>query len=603
MVANAPGLLDAGVVIAAVRCGARGLLNCELAESLSSVRENIARIDRFSGGAFGVKLDASAGSTDEILTQLPPSVNLIVFSGSADKTRLKAVLASARRSARNVFLEVTSAKQAAAAAKQGWDAFIAKGIEAGGEESLVTLLPAVVRDSKVPVWASGGIGAHTVAACYAAGAAGVVLSSQVLLTSQSSLPANVKDTVETGALQGLPPDAVFAARFANRFVTVAGVVDGLQSELRRHIEAARTEFPLVSVAQTEDFAVAGNLVDWELAVAKALSSIDTGTDPAAIALIFTGIRDARSAAMLAAAVAPLAVRGAKVRVSSESDDTSSVLNGAAELLQALPDPARRPAVSWEQKPADIAIIGMSCLLPKALDVHSLWRNLLNKVDAIDEIPPHRFDSNLYFDADKKKRDKIYSKWGGFLDPVPFDPMRYGIPPASLNFIDPMQLLALVGVENALRDAGYDRREFDRERTSVILGISGGLGELGVDYAFRSNLPLYVKDPPEEVLKQVPEWTEDSFAGMLPNVAAGRVANRFDFGGVNYIVDAACASSLASAYVAARELRAGASDMVIVGGVDATQNPFALPLFQQDPGDLPPRALPALRCGRRRHRHQ
>ena len=31
--------------------------------------------------------------------------------------------------------------------------------------------------------------------------------------------------------------------------------------------------------------------------------------------------------------------------------------------------------------------------------------------------------------------------------------------------------------------------------------------------------------------------------MLMNVAAGRVANRFDFGGTNYTVDAACASSL------------------------------------------------------------
>ena len=38
-----------------------------------------------------------------------------------------------------------------------------------------------------------------------------------------------------------------------------------------------------------------------------------------------------------------------------------------------------------------------------------------------------------------------------------------------------------------------------------------------------------------------------------NVAAGRVANRFDLGGANYTVDAACASSLAAVYLGVRDL--------------------------------------------------
>ncbi len=50
---------------------------------------------------------------------------------------------------------------------------------------------------------------------------------------------------------------------------------------------------------------------------------------------------------------------------------------------------------------------------------------------------------------------------------------------------------------------------------------------------------------------LPEWTEDSFAGILLNVAAGRVANRFDLGGANYTVDAACGSSLAAASLRCR----------------------------------------------------
>jgi acyl transferase domain-containing protein len=63
-----------------------------------------------------------------------------------------------------------------------------------------------------------------------------------------------------------------------------------------------------------------------------------------------------------------------------------------------------------------------------------------------------------------------------------------------------------------------------------------------------------------------------------NVTAGRVANRFDLGGVNYTVDAACASSLAAVYLGIRELENHSSDMVVVGGADCMQNPFTYLCF-------------------------
>ena len=216
---------------------------------------------------------------------------------------------------------------------------------------------------------------------------------------------------------------------------------------------------------------------------------------------------------------------------------------------------------------------MACLFPKASNLQTYWENILNKVDAITEVPKDRWDWQRYFDADPKTPDKIYSKWGGFLEDVPFDPMRYGMPPNSLSSIEPLQLLTLEVVRAALQDAGYLDRPFPRQRTAVILGAGGGVAELGNQYAVRSALPMLLEDVPPDVLSRLPEWTEDSFAGILLNVAAGRVANRFDLGGVNYTVDAACASSLAAVYLATRELEAGTSDMVIVGGADTVQNPF------------------------------
>ncbi len=234
----------------------------------------------------------------------------------------------------------------------------------------------------------------------------------------------------------------------------------------------------------------------------------------------------------------------------------------------------------EARPVDIAIIGMACLLPKAPHLKRYWENILNKVDAITEVPPERWDWRRYYDPDPRTPDKVYSKWGGFIDAVPFDPLRYGMPPNTLSSIEPLQLLTLEVVRAALTDAGYTERLFPHERTGVILGVGGGAGDLGQQYAVRSALPMYLEDTPDGVWQQLPQWTEDSFAGILLNVVAGRVANRFDLGGVNYTVDAACASSLAAVYAAVRELETGTADMMVVGGADTVQNPFAYLCFSK-----------------------
>ncbi len=232
------------------------------------------------------------------------------------------------------------------------------------------------------------------------------------------------------------------------------------------------------------------------------------------------------------------------------------------------------------KQADIAIVGIATLLPKANNPQQYWENILNKVDAITEIPQSRWDWRIYYDEDRHAKDKIYSKWGGFLDDVVFDPLRFGIPPKSLKFIEPMQLITLEAVRLALIDAGYEDGNFDRENTCVILGCGGGVGDLGQQYAARSEIPRIIGSTSAESWERLPEWTEDSFPGMLLNVVAGRIASRFDLGGSNFTVDAACASSLAAIDLAAKELVTGQANVAIAGGVDTVQSPFAFSAFSK-----------------------
>ena len=268
-------------------------------------------------------------------------------------------------------------------------------------------------------------------------------------------------------------------------------------------------------------------------------------------------------------------------VTTVADLHRDVSQGSTELLAGLsaPEPAADPPAP---PPADVAIVGLGCILPGAPDVATLWANIVDKVDAIGEVPAERWDWRRMYDPDPSARDKVYSRWGGFIDPVPLDPMALGLPPKSLESIEPFQLLALLCAQKALADAGYATRPFDRERTSVILGAGGGGADTSVGYTVRSALPSLLGDAhpqlQEQLFERLPEWTEDSFAGILMNVAAGRIANRLDFGGTNYTVDAACASSLSAIGLAARELQMGTSDMVLAGGVDAIQNPFAYLCF-------------------------
>ncbi|MDR3636793.1 MAG: beta-ketoacyl synthase N-terminal-like domain-containing protein, partial [Isosphaeraceae bacterium] len=261
--------------------------------------------------------------------------------------------------------------------------------------------------------------------------------------------------------------------------------------------------------------------------------------------------------------------------------------GSAAWLDRVANAGPVAAAPPPPRPSDVAIVGMAAIAPGAGDVRTFWENTLRGVDAITEVPEDRWNWRLYYDPDPKAPDKIISKWGGFLPDVPFDPLRYGMPPTSLPSIEPMHLLTLEAVRAALDDAGYGQRPFVRERTAVVLGAGGGAAQLAMGYAFRSYLPLLDTVLPgggREALERcgaaLPEWTEDSFPGILLNVAAGRVANRFDLGGANYTVDAACGSSLAAASLAVRELETGAADMVILGGADTVQNPFTYLAFSK-----------------------
>ncbi|MCZ6803606.1 MAG: SDR family NAD(P)-dependent oxidoreductase [Proteobacteria bacterium] len=253
----------------------------------------------------------------------------------------------------------------------------------------------------------------------------------------------------------------------------------------------------------------------------------------------------------------------------------------------------------------LAIVGIGCLFPKANNPEEYWANIREGVDAITDIPETHWKVSDYFNADNSAPDMTYAKRGGFINPVDFNPLLYGLSPNNIEATDTTQLLGMVVTRQALLDAAYstakdagDGREFDRDRTSVIMGVTGTL-ELVIPLGARLGHPLWRKaladagidpDTAEDVVQRIADgyvpWQENSFPGLLGNVTAGRIANRFDLGGTNCVVDAACASSLSALHLAAMELSAGRVDMAITGGVDTFNDIFMYMCFSKTPALSP-----------------
>ncbi|TVR19703.1 MAG: acyltransferase domain-containing protein, partial [Anaerolineaceae bacterium] len=247
----------------------------------------------------------------------------------------------------------------------------------------------------------------------------------------------------------------------------------------------------------------------------------------------------------------------------------------------------------------IAIIGMASVFPNAMNLRQFWDNIVSRADCIVDVPESRWRIDDYYDPDPKAPDKTYSKRGGFLPEIDFDPMEFGLPPNILEVTDVSQMLGLVVARDAMFDAGYGAADATvRDQTGVVLGVGGGQ-KLITPLTSRLQYPVWrralessgiVGEEAERIIEKMKaayiRWEENSFPGMLGNVIAGRIANRLDLGAMNCVVDAACASSMAAMKLAVSDLAEGRADMMITGGVDTDNSPFMYMCFSKTPAFTP-----------------
>jgi Beta-ketoacyl synthase, N-terminal domain len=77
----------------------------------------------------------------------------------------------------------------------------------------------------------------------------------------------------------------------------------------------------------------------------------------------------------------------------------------------------------------VAIVGLGAVFPGAGDAATFWRNICAGVDAITDVPPQRWDPDVYYRPGETGSDRFYCRRGGFIDDLAtFEPTRFGVMP-------------------------------------------------------------------------------------------------------------------------------------------------------------------------------
>ncbi|MET8415225.1 NAD(P)H-dependent flavin oxidoreductase [Streptomyces sp. NPDC005134] len=201
------------LVSATAEAGALGIL-ASATMTVEQLRAAVREVKSRTQAPFGVNLRADAGDARErVRIVVDEGVKVASFALAPSKE----LIAELKDAGVVVVPSVGARRHAEKVAAWGADAVIVQGGEGGGhtgEVATTVLLPQVVDAVDIPVIAAGGFrDGRGLVAALAYGAAGIAMGTRFLLTSDSTVPdevkarylaAGVRDVTVTTAVDGLP---------------------------------------------------------------------------------------------------------------------------------------------------------------------------------------------------------------------------------------------------------------------------------------------------------------------------------------------------------------------------------------------------------------
>ncbi len=213
---------------------------------------------------------------------------------------------------------------------------------------------------------------------------------------------------------------------------------------------------------------------------------------------------------------------------------------------------------------DIAIVGMACRFPGALNVNQYWRLLMAPRPQFGTVPDTRWRGAALFSEDPRDASAAYTDTMALLPDVGrFDAEHYGMPPRRARSLDPQHRLLIDLAREAIQDAGWEAGGFDREETSVITALTESgyrqVSTMGIrmrqlaggEFGARATGAGW-----PETVGAVDDLHGSSVAGLLLNMGPNTVSSVFGLHGESFALDSACSGGLTAVANAVYALRAG-----------------------------------------------
>ena len=204
----------------------------------------------------------------------------------------------------------------------------------------------------------------------------------------------------------------------------------------------------------------------------------------------------------------------------------------------------------------VVITGMGIVSPVGTGVEYAWQNVLNGKSGVRKI-------------DSFEVSDLASQIAGVpqcgTEPGMFNPDAI-VEPREQRKLDKSIIYGIVAADEAIKDAGLDTYEGDKER----IGVSIGSGIGGLNTIYDNCVELHTGGPRRVSPFFIPK-------GII-NMTAGNVSIKYGFKGPNISTVTACATGAHSIGEGARLIQFGDADIMICGGAEAAVGRIGLAGF-------------------------
>ncbi|EAZ79968.1 beta-ketoacyl-ACP synthase II [Algoriphagus machipongonensis] len=189
----------------------------------------------------------------------------------------------------------------------------------------------------------------------------------------------------------------------------------------------------------------------------------------------------------------------------------------------------------------VVVTGIGALTPIGNTADEFWTGLINGVSGA--APITRFDASLFktqFACEVKNLD-----------------IEQFIDRKEARKMDPFTQYAMISVEEAMNDAGFDLEKINKSRAGVIWG--SGIGGLKT---FQDEVTYFASGD------GTPRFNPFFIPKMIADISAGFISIKYGFRGPNFVTVSACASATNALIDAFNYIRLGKADIFISGGSEA-----------------------------------